>query len=112
MSVVNEYAEEITLLDRTEPLITPVSVDGDATKGNLNEHRSTLILESSGIKKTRNGTLTLRCPDGLFLTKEPILVDKTAEAEYWIDARIDQPDGAGGTRTGEQFRCRIWCVAV
>jgi len=91
-SVVLDYSAKITLIDNTASTITPVTIDDDTTGslGTGSDYFVDVHLTSSGIKRTRNGVLTLRSVDGIFINSGPILVDAETKSKYWIDAQIIQ----------------------
>ena len=108
-SVILSYEAKITLIDRTAPTVTPITIAGDTT-GSLGTGTDYLVdvkLTSSGIKKTRNGVLKLRSVDGIFITSGPILIDSETKSKYWIDAQIIQKDSNGMDIEGELFRFQI-----
>jgi len=108
-SVILDYTAKITLIDRTEALVTPITIAGDTT-GSLGTGTDYLVdvkLTSSGIKKTRNGVLKLRSIDGIFITSDPILIDSETKSKFWIDAQIIQKDSNGDDINGELFRFQI-----
>jgi len=100
------YTPVITLIDKTNPIVTPVTIRGDAT-GNLEPYRVRGKFTPTAIKRQKHGELLLRTPDELFVNNGPILIDEDTKDSYQIDVRIDQPDGAGGTRAGELMRFDI-----
>jgi hypothetical protein len=108
-SVILEYEAKVTLIDRTAPTITPITIAGDTTGslGTGTDYFVDLKLTSSGIKKTRNGVLKLRSVDGIFITSSPILIDAQTKSNFWIDAQIIQTDSGGSPIIGELFRCQI-----
>lgn len=93
MSLAQYYTPEITLIDKTQPTVTNVAVDGSGLKGNLNKFRVSAKYVETSIQKTRNATITLRAPDGLFTTKTPILIDEDAKDLYEVDVQLFQPLG-------------------
>lgn len=98
------YQEYIALIDKTNAIVTPITIDGDAS-GSLIPYRVELKLTGSGIKKTRNGLLILRSEDStLFSTSGPILIDEATKNNYLIEARIDQDHLSA---TGELFRFEL-----
>ncbi len=108
-SVILSYEAKITLIDRTNPVVTPVTIAGDTT-GSLGTGTDYLVdvkLTSSGIKKTRNGVLKLRSVDGIFITNGPILIDSETKSKFWIDAQIIQKDSNEVDIEGELFRFQI-----
>jgi len=108
-SVILSYEARITLIDRTNPIVTPITIAGDTT-GSLGTGTDYLVdvkLTSSGIKKTRNGVLKLRSVDGIFITNGPILIDSETKSKFWIDAQIIQKDSNGIDIEGELFRFQI-----
>lgn len=112
MSVTNFYKAQWTLLDKTNPIVTPINIAGkfpatDNAMGNLTPYRASSKVTSSGIKKTRSAVLVIRCDDGLFIKNGPILVDRDTKFNYLIQIQFSQPDGIGGTRFGELFRFEI-----
>jgi len=108
-SVILDYNAKITLIDNTNPIVTPVTIAGDTTGslGTGTDYLVDLTLTSSGIKKTRNGVLKLRSIDGIFINNGPILVDSQTKSKYWIDARIIQKDLNDDDINGELFRFQI-----
>ena len=70
-SVILSYQAKVTLIDRTNPIVTPVTIAGDTTGslGTGTDYLVDLTLTSSGIKKTRNGVLKLRSIDGIFIIR-------------------------------------------
>lgn len=108
-SVILDYKAKITLIDKTAPTITPITINGDTTGslGTGSDYMVDVRLTSSGIKKTRNGVLKLRSVDGIFITKGPILIDSETKSKYWIDAQIIQKDSNGVDIEGELFRFQI-----
>lgn len=108
-SVILKYNAKVTLIDRTDPFVTPVPIEGDPTGslGTGTDYLVDLTLTSSGIKKTRNGVLKLRSIDGIFITKAPILIDSQTKSKFWIDAQIIQKDSNGNDIIGELFRMQI-----
>ena len=108
-SVILSYEAKITLIDRTNPIVTPITIAGDTT-GSLGTGTDYLVdvkLTSSGIKKTRNGVLKLRSVDGIFITNGPILIDSETKSKFWIDAQIIQKDSNEVDIEGELFRFQI-----
>jgi hypothetical protein len=108
-SVILSYQAKITLIDKTNPIVTPVTIAGDTT-GSLGTGTDYLVdvkLTSSGVKKTRNGVLKLRSVDGIFITNGPILIDSETKSKYWIDAQIIQKDSNEIDIEGELFRFQI-----
>jgi len=108
-SVILSYEAKITLIDKTAPTVTPITIAGDTT-GSLGTGTDYLVdvkLTSSGIKKTRNGVLKLRSVDGIFITNGPILIDSETKSKYWIDAQIIQKDSNEIDIEGELFRFQI-----
>lgn len=106
MSANQTYTAVITLIDKTQALVTPVTIRGDAT-GNLEPYRIRGKFTPTAIKRQKHGELLLRTPDELFINNGPILIDEDTKNNYQIDVRIDQPDGIGGTRQGELMRFDI-----
>ncbi len=108
-SVILDYEAKVTLIDKTAPTVTPITIAGDTTGslGTGSEYLVDLKLTSSGIKKTRNGVLKLRSIDGIFITSGPILIDAQTKSNYWIDAQIIQDDSTGTPINGELFRMQI-----
>ena len=108
-SVILKYNAKVTLIDRTNPFVTPVPIEGDTTGslGTGTDYFVDLKLTSSGLKKTRNGVLKLRSIDGIFITKGPILIDAQTKSKFWIDGQIIQKDSAGSDIIGELFRMQI-----
>jgi len=115
MSATTEYTTVLTLVDatRTTDRIV-ISVNGDATDGNLTRHRKEGAFSFSVIKKNRNATLTLRAKNGLFTTVAPLLVEPEAYAAYYVEYQKFQhtrpgepghPDPLG--RVGELVRYEI-----
>ena len=88
------YTPVITLIDKTSDTVTPVDIEGDATSGNLVLYRLSGKYPEPAISKTRFGSITLRAPDGLFVTKAPILTDENAFDAYEINMQFFQPLGA------------------
>ncbi len=108
MSISQYYTPEITLIDKTQASVTNVAVDGDGTKGNLNRFRVSGKYSEVSIEKTRNATITLRAPGGIFTTSSPILTDEDAKDLYEIDIQFFQPSGADPKgRQGTIFRYEI-----
>lgn len=115
MSATTEYTSVITLVDATRTIDRIViSVNGDATDGNLTRHRKEGAFSFSVIKKNRNATLTLRAKNGLFTTVAPLLVEPQAYAAYYVEYQKFQhtkpgepghPDPLG--RVGELVRYEI-----
>ena len=102
------YTPVITLIDKTSDTVTPVAVDGDSTVANLNKFRISGKYPEPAINKTRNGSITLRAPDGLFITKAPILIDENAFDAYEINMQFFQPLGADPVgRAGPILRYEI-----
>jgi hypothetical protein len=92
MSVAPQYyTSQITLIDKTQNSVTNIAVDGDGTKGNLNKYRISAKFTETSTDKTKNGTLTLRAPGGIFTTTGPILIDENARDLYEIDVQRFQP---------------------
>lgn len=87
------YTPEITLIDKTNNTVTPVSVDGNSTKGNLNKFRVSAKYPEPSIDKVRNASITLRAPGGIFTTSTPVLIDELARDKYEIDVQFFQPSG-------------------
>jgi len=87
------YTSEITLIDKTQPTVNNISVDGDLLRGNLTKWRVSLKNTETSMDKTRNATLTLRAPGGLFTTIAPILIDENARDSFEIDIERFQPVG-------------------
>lgn len=95
MSFEPLYTPVITLIDKTNDTVTPVSVDGNTTLGNLNLFRLSGKYPEPAISKTRNGTITLRSPDGIFIKSAPILIDENTFDAYEVQVQFFQPDGLG-----------------
>ena len=93
MSVEDYYTPQITLIDKTQPTVTNIAVDGSGLKGNLNKFRVSGKYVEPSIDKTRNATITLRAPGGIFTTSAPILVDENAKDLYEVDVQFFQPSG-------------------
>ena len=111
MSLEIDYDENITLIDRENPLVTPhpdlpSQVTG-TDPGDLSPFTSDIKWTTSGIKKTKSGTLILRSVDGIFITSAPFLTDPTARKKYLVDVQYNQPDGQGGINVGELFRFEL-----
>ncbi len=100
---------KVTLIDKTAPTVTPITIDGDATGslGTGSEYFVDISLTSAGVKKTRHGVLKLRSVDGIFVNNGPILIDSETKSKYWIDAQIIQKDSGGSDVDGELFRMQI-----
>ena len=96
------YAREITLIDKNQINVTSISIEGDAALGNLNQYKKSARWSDTINGKTKNATLTLRCPDGLFLTKGPILTDENTKDLYLVQARMSQ-----GAELGTLFRFEL-----
>ena len=93
-SLARYYTPEITLIDKTQNTVTNIAVDGSGLKGNLNKFRVSIKFSEPSIEKTRNATLTLRAPGGIFTTSTPILIDENAKDLYEVDVQYFQPLGA------------------
>jgi len=111
MSLEIAYEENITLIDRENPIVTPhpdlPSIITTTEPGDLSVYASDVKVTTSGIKKTKTGTLVLRSVDGIFITSGPILNDPTARKKYLVDIQYNQPDGVGGIHVGELFRFEL-----
>ena len=102
------YTPVITLIDKTSDTVTPVDIEGDATSGNLVLYRLSGKYPEPAINKTRFGSITLRAPDGLFITKAPILTDENAFDAYEANVQFFQPLGADPVgRAGPILRYEI-----
>ena len=107
-SLAAYYTPEITLIDKTQATVVNIAVDGSGLKGNLNKFRVSGKYVEPSIDKTRNATLTLRAPGGIFTTNSPILVDENAKDLYEVDIQFFQPLGADPKGTaGPIFRYEI-----
>jgi len=108
-SVILSYTAKVTLIDKTAPIVTPITIAGDTTGslGTGTDYLVDLKLTSSGIKKTKNGVLKLRSIDGIFIKNGPILIDSETKSKYWIDAQIIQKDSNNIDIDGELFRFQI-----
>ena len=108
-SVILSYQAKVTLIDKTNSIVTPVTIAGDTTgsMGTGTDYLVDLSLTSSGIKKTRNGVLKLRSVAGIFINNGPILIDAQTKSKYWIDAQIIQKDSNDDDIDGELFRMQI-----
>ena len=108
MSLTSYYTPQITLIDKTQATVTNIAVDGDGTKGNLNKFRVSAKYTETSIDKTRNATITLRAPAGIFTTSTPILIDETAKDLYEVDVQLFQPTvGDPFGIPGDVFRYEI-----
>ena len=99
----------VTLIDKTAPTVTAITIDGD-TSGSLgtgSQYFVDLSLTSSGVKRTKHAVLKLRSIDGIFITSGPILIDSETKSKYWIDAQITQKDSSDSDVNGELFRMQI-----
>lgn len=102
-----------TLIDKTTEEVIAIDIEGDDT-GNLLPFRSSCkaneLIGKSGLP---NATLVLRAPDGLFITKEPILTDENTKSKFLIDIQFFQPSDIGGVNEdnlgleGRLFRFEI-----
>ena len=66
------------------------SADDDTTVFDLSGYRSSAEVRDSINEVTKNGLLNLRAPNGLFITKKPILVDENAKHKFLIEIQIQQ----------------------
>ena len=108
MSLAQYYTPEITLIDKTQATVVNIAVDGSGLKGNLNKFRVSGKYIEPSIDKTRNATLTLRAPGGIFTTSAPILIDDAAKDLYEVDIQFFQPSGGNPKGiTGPIFRYEI-----
>ena len=115
MSANADFTTVITLVDATKTTTrTVISVNGDATDGNLTRHRKEGAFSFSVIKKNRSATLTLRAKNGLFTKTAPLLVEPEAYAAYYVEyqkfqhtrpGEVGHPDAIG--RVGELVRYEI-----
>ena len=101
------YSPQITLIDKNAVAVTPVPVDGDHSLGNLTQYRVHGRYSDTINDTTKNGTLVLRCPDGLFQTKEPVLSDETAKSRYLVQVQLSQGNNAGQLFRFEISKCTI-----
>jgi len=108
-SVTVDARAVVTLIDRTAPTVTPVTIEGDTTgsMGTGSRYFVDIKLTSSGVKRTRHGELKVRSVNGVFITNGPILIDSETKSKFWIDAQIVQKDNLGADIEGELFRCQI-----
>ena len=107
-SIDDFYTPEITLIDKLNDIVTPVPILGDATVGNLVQYRLSGKYPEPSVNKTRNGTITLRAPGGLFITQAPILVDELAFDLFEVNVQFFQPEGADPKgRAGPVLRYEI-----
>ena len=108
-SLILDARAAVTLIDRNAPTVTPVTIDGDTTgsMGTGSRYFVDIHLTSSGVKRTRHGTLKVRSVDGIFITNGPILIDSQTKSNFWIDAQIIQKDENGADVVGELFRMQI-----
>jgi|APSaa5957512535_1039671.scaffolds.fasta_scaffold16650_2 hypothetical protein len=110
MSFVPFYTAEITLIDKLNDVVTPVPIESDATVGNLVQYRLSGKYPEPSVNKTRSGSITLRAPDGLFITKAPVLTDELAFDLFEVNVQFFQPT-PGGTdpkeRAGPVLRYEI-----
>jgi len=101
------YNPQITLIDKNTVHVTPISVDGDISLGNLTPYRVLGRYSDTLNEITKNGTLVLRCPDGLFETKEPILSDENTKSKYMIQVQLSQGEHAGSPFRFEISKCTV-----
>jgi len=88
---------KITLLDKAQVNRTIITVESDATTGNLVRHRKEGSYTFTGVRKNRHGTITLRAKDGLFITKEPIMTRDVDFTKYLIEVQFFQHSKSGDT---------------
>ena len=84
------YEETLVLLDKNEETPTPIT-EGQVINGDLTPFRHKMEATNTGNQKQNSGTIILRIPpDGTFRTKEPILVDESAQDDYIIQFQMKQ----------------------
>ena len=95
MSLITFFTPKYTLIDKTTDNVTPIEIDGDNTGSLLPYRSSCKANEKIGKSGLPNANLVLRAPDGLFITKGPILTDENAKTKYLIDVQFFQPSDIG-----------------
>jgi len=101
------YNTQITLIDKNAIGITPIPINGDNSFGNLTKYRVFGRYSDTINDVTKNGTLVLRCPDGLFESKNPILSDENTKSQYLIEVKLSQQENAGQTFRFEISKCTV-----